>query len=83
MGHSSFFNENNARRWAESRKSMVSQRYEKELQVRMEFEEKQKKMDKLLKDHKKMIKESVKTEMRAKESDKLEEIAEKRKKADF
>jgi hypothetical protein len=49
----------------------------------MEFEEKQKKMEKLLKDHKKMIKESVKTEMRAKESEKLEEIADKRKKADF
>ena len=33
----------------------------------MDFEAKQKKMDKLFKDHKKMIKESVKTEMRAKE----------------
>ena len=49
----------------------------------MDFEAKQKKMDKLLKDHKKMIKESVKTEMRAKEQERLDEIAEKRRKAEF
>jgi hypothetical protein len=83
MGHNGFFNENNSRRWAESRKSMVTARYEKEITVRMEFEEKQKKMEKLLKDHKKMIKESVKTEVRAKETERLEEIGENRRKAEF
>jgi len=62
---------------------MVSARYEKEIRVRMEFEEKQKKMEKLLKDQKKMVKESVKTEVRAKETERLEEIADNRKKAEF
>ena len=83
MGHNGFFNENNARRWAESRKSMVTARYEKEIAVRMEFEEKQKRMEKLLKNQQKMVKESVKTEVRAKETERLEEIAENRKKAEY
>ena len=62
---------------------MVSARYEKEISVRMEYEEKQKKLEKMLKEHKKMVKESVKTEMRGKETERLEEIAETRKKAEF
>jgi len=59
MGHNGFFNESNAKRWAESRRSMVSARYEKEISVRMEYEDKQKKLEKMLKEHKKMVKESV------------------------
>jgi hypothetical protein len=84
MGHNGFFNESNARRWADSRKSMVSARYENEIAKRMEFEEKQKKLDKHLREHKKMLKETIKTnKVREKETERLEEIAENRKKAEF
>lgn len=49
VGHG-FFNENNARRWDKTRKSLISQRYENELKTRINEEKERKRIDKILKD---------------------------------
>ena len=63
---------------------MVSARYEKEIAVRMEFEEKQMKLEKHLKAHKKLLKDTIlNNAVRVTEKERLETIAENRKKAEF
>jgi len=59
-----FFNENHMRHWASTRKSMVTERYERELELRVAETERAKKWEQIAKSHKKHVKDSVQHKVR-------------------
>lgn len=62
---------------------MVTDRYERELVRKVEETEKEKKIEKLLKRQKKLVQDSVNHEVRKLEKERLNRIAEDRRKEDF
>ena len=78
-----FFNENHLRNWANTRKSMVTQRYERELEIRVAAGNDAKKWEKTAKRQQKHVKDSVQGEVRKLETERLERIADDRRKEEM
>jgi len=82
MSHG-FFNESHLRQWASTRKSMVTGRYERELELRIAETERAKKWEKIAKSHKKHVQDSVQHKVRELQNERLTRIAEDRRKEDL